>query len=210
MILTNDGFDSREIALLLRREMSRKSQNDRRRAALQKSLQLASIDPLTGLFNRRYALDQLDKIALGAVKNGETYAVMVLDLDRFKRVNDLYGHSTGDIVLQEVSARMAGCLRRNDFLARIGGEEFLAVIRTCDLVAAQKAAERLRKIVADTPVLLPDGENSVHMTVSIGVVMGGDINQPGDPATLVDLADRGLYVAKADGRNQVTVCETAA
>jgi len=208
--LVDEGFDPSEIALLLRRVLARKAMNDSHREALQNSLHLASTDPLTGLFNRRYALDKLDKISRSAPQNGETYAVMVLDLDRFKRINDLYGHATGDAVLQEISARMAGCLRRNDFLARIGGEEFLAVIRTCDLVAAQKAAERLRKVVADTPVTLPGDNGKASMTVSIGVVMGGDINQPGDPAALVDLADRGLYVAKADGRNQVTVCETAA
>lgn len=208
--LVEDGFDAQEMALILRRELRRKARNDSRRAALHAGLRLAATDPLTGLFNRRYALKRLERIARTAPDTGERYAVMVLDLDRFKRINDRHGHAAGDAVLTEVARRMSDCLRRNDFLARIGGEEFLAVIRGCDLDSAQIAAERLRRVVADAPVELPEGKGHERMTMSIGLVIGGGADAPEDPAVLIDLADRCLYAAKADGRNQVTVYRSAA
>ncbi|MCP3969543.1 MAG: diguanylate cyclase [Rhodobacteraceae bacterium] len=208
--LVETGFDADEMTLILRRELRRKAQNDSRRAALQDGLRLASTDPLTGLFNRRYALGQLARIMRRAPQTGEEFAVMVLDLDRFKRINDNYGHAAGDEVLTEVSRRMQACLRRDDFLARIGGEEFLAVINACDLDAARVAAERLRHVVSKTPLELPDGKGQEYVTMSIGLVIGGEADMPDDPATLIDLADRGLYTAKAEGRNQVTVYRSAA
>lgn len=208
--LVDEGFDAEELALILRRELKRKAQNDSRRAALKDGLRLSVTDPLTGLFNRRYAMAQLDRLAQTAPERGEQFAVMVLDLDRFKRINDQYGHSAGDAVLTEIASRMADCLRRDDFLARIGGEEFLAVIRACDLETAQIAAERLRRAVADQPVILPGGKGAEQMTMSIGLVIGGGPDVPEDPAALIDLADRGLYSAKAEGRNQVTVYQSAA
>jgi len=208
--LVENGFDAEEMALILRRELKRKAENDSRRAALKDGLRLAATDPLTGLYNRRFALRQLSSIAKTAPERGEQYAVMVIDLDRFKRINDLYGHASGDAVLTEIADRMTSCLRRDDFLARIGGEEFLAVIRSADLEIAQVAAERLRRVVANQPVCLPDGKGYEQMTMSIGLVIGGTPDMPSDPAALIDLADRGLYIAKADGRNQVTVHESAA
>ncbi|MCG6903709.1 MAG: diguanylate cyclase [Rhodobacter sp.] len=208
--LVDSGFDAAEMALLLRRELARKARNDTRRAALQDGLRLAATDPLTGLYNRRYALTQLDRITRNALENGENFAVMVLDLDRFKRINDQYGHAAGDAVLTESARRMNSCLRRDDFLARIGGEEFLAVIRNCDLAAAEIAAERLRRTISERPIDLPDAQGAETMTLSIGLVVGGTQEAPQDPAMLVSLADRGLYTAKAGGRNQVKLCQTAA
>jgi len=203
------GFNAPELAMVLRRELARKTRDDITRAALKDGLRLAATDPLTGLYNRRYALPQLNHVGQMAAETGEEFAVLVLDLDRFKRINDLYGHASGDAVLVELSARMERSLRRDDFLARIGGEEFLAVIRNCDLSAAQTTAERLRAAVASEPVDLPGGRGTVPMTLSIGLVIGGRATSC-DASTLIDWADRGLYTAKADGRNQVTVSKTAA
>ena len=207
--MLHHGFNAPELAMVLRRELARKSRDDKTRAALKDGLRLAATDPLTGLYNRRYALSQLTHVGQLAAETGEEFAVLVLDLDRFKRINDLYGHASGDAVLIELSARMERSLRRDDFLARIGGEEFLAVIRNCDLLAAQTAAERLRAAVASEPVELPGGRGSVPMTLSIGLVIGSRTSSC-DATTLIDWADRGLYSAKADGRNQVTVSKTAA
>lgn len=203
------GFNAPELALVLRRELARKSRDDKTRAALKNGLRLAATDPLTGLYNRRYALSQLAHIAQTAAETDEEFAVLVMDLDRFKRINDIYGHASGDAVLVELSARMERSLRRDDFLARIGGEEFLAVIRNCDLSAAQIAAERLRATVACDSVELPGGRGLVPMTLSIGLVIGGRATSC-DAQQLIEWADRGLYAAKADGRNQVTICKTAA
>lgn len=205
-----DGFDPVEMAQILHREIARKTRDDNRRAALQNGLRLARTDALTGLYNRRIALDHLNEVMRQSETTGQTFAVLVLDLDRFKRVNDQYGHAAGDAVLTAQSQRMAACLRRGDFMARIGGEEFMAVIRNCDLAAARIAAERLRLAVAQKPVTLPYGAGTIDVTVSIGIVIAGRGAAAGSAAELIDLADRGLYTAKAEGRNQVTVYQSAA
>lgn len=206
--LIDSGFDAAEIVLRLRRELARKARADTCRAALQDGLRLAATDSLTGLSNRRYALTALARIATGAERTRTGFAVMVLDLDRFKRINDFYGHAAGDAVLTEVAARMNACLRRDDLLARVGGEEFLAVIRDCDLPRAVRTAERLRRAIADRKINLPGGKGAVRVTASIGLVLAGSRRE--DPNVLIDRADRALYGAKSDGRNQVTVSRSAA
>ena len=208
--LVESGFNAAEVALLLRRELARKARNEQHRATVQHGLRLAVTDPLTGLFNRRYAETHLDAVAEEAANHGGMFAVLALDLDRFKRINDSFGHPAGDAVLKEVSARLSACLRRDDLLARMGGEEFLAVIPVHNLADAHCTAERLREVIADTPVHLPGGREQVDVTISIGLVIGGTANSPQDADALINLADRGLYAAKADGRNQVTMCKSAA
>ena len=205
-----DGFDSTEMAHLLRRELARKARDDNRRTALQDGIRLAMTDPLTGLYNRRAAVGRLNQTMEHARDTDSQFAVMVLDLDRFKAINDDYGHAAGDHVLTELSQRMEACLRRGDFMARIGGEEFLAVIKGCDIASAQVAAERLRECVAEAPVQLPGTAVKIDVTVSIGLVIGGSGGASGSASELIDLADRGLYAAKADGRNQVIVYQSAA
>lgn len=209
--LVETGFDAVEMALRLRRELARKTLGDRCRNALQDGLRLASIDPLTGLHNRRFAMSELERIVTKSVQTNSDFAVMMLDLDRFKRINDTYGHAAGDTVLAEVSRRMGACLRDGDLLARIGGEEFLAVTRQCSASDAAYTAERLRKAVSVTPVRLKDGQE-ISVTLSIGLVLGGPrgLQNECDPARLIDIADKALYSAKADGRNQITVHRTAA
>ena len=206
--LVDTGFDALDMALRLRRELARKTRDDRNRAALKDGLRLAATDPLTGLPNRRHGLSRLGQVAADAQHSGERFGVMVLDLDRFKTVNDTYGHAAGDAVLTEVAGRMQGCLRHGDFLSRIGGEEFLAVIRSCDVAAATRAADRLRRVVCETPIALPGRTATVHITLSVGLVMGGAGAETA--ATMIDRADQALYAAKSDGRNQVTVSRTAA
>jgi len=208
--LVEDGFDAAEMALVLRRELARKARNDTRRAALQDGLRLAATDPLTGLYNRRFAMSQLSRILARTPESGERFALLAMDLDRFKRINDDYGHAAGDAVLVEVAERLLACLRRDDFLARIGGEEFLGVIRNCELEAASLAAERLRRAISERPIALPDGKGEVKVTMSIGLLICGGAGRVQDAARLIDLADQGLYSAKTGGRNQVTICASAA
>lgn len=209
--LVETGFDAEDLALRLRRELARKARSDSYRAAMQDNMRMAALDPLTGLYNRRFALAELEHISAEAQVCGKGFAVMMLDLDRFKRINDTRGHAAGDTVLREVARRLPRCLRRGDLLARIGGEEFLAVIRNCDTRAACRAAERLRRIVSDRPVAMPDGGAPIPVTMSIGLFTS-DPRDAGElsPAQMLDLADRALYSAKADGRNQVTMHRTAA
>ena len=205
------GCDPQEMALRIQNQMVRKRQADRLRNTVEDSLKLALIDPLTGLFNRRYALPHLSRIAASAATSGHPFAVMVLDLDHFKRINDRYGHSAGDAVLREVSQRVKNNLRSVDLVARIGGEEFLVVMPDTDLTQARAAAERLREVTADHPVRLADDQGEIPVTISIGFSIGGMTGDPASPVQkLVDLADHALMDAKSEGRNQVTFGQSAA
>ena len=203
--LMGDPPDPQELALRLKTQVSRKKQADRLRARLRDGLQMAVTDPLTGLHNRRYGLSHLAQVAARARKDGRSYAVMLVDLDRFKTVNDRYGHATGDAVLTAVARRLAASLRSVDLVARIGGEEFLVVMPEISAPAAQAAAERLRRAVADTPIEVPGG-GTLTQTVSIGVAIGGGEGARSEEseAEVLDRADRALYRAKAAGRDRIT------
>jgi diguanylate cyclase (GGDEF)-like protein len=157
----------------------------------------STVDPLTGLFNRN-ALEQrlaeLDGHSHGG-RNNASHALLLCDLDHFKRVNDHLGHAAGDTVLQEVAHAMRASLRAGDSIYRIGGEEILVVLPGATRADAGNIAERLRLAVRD---LRPIG---VQMTVSIGAV----VSRPGgfDVDELVKRADEALYAAKANGRDTV-------
>ena len=181
------------MALRIRRQLDRKAQADRLRATVEDGLKLAMTDPLTGLFNRRYALPHLSRIAARALAENRPFAVMVLDIDRFKLVNDQYGHAAGDTVLREVALRVKDNLRSVDLVARFGGEEFLVAMPDTDLTSARLAAERLRAVVENTPVTLPNGTGQVQVTLSIGVAIGGlpDVEKE-TVERLVDCADQAL------------------
>jgi two-component system, cell cycle response regulator len=199
----------REVGLRLRTMLQRKRAADRARASVQDGLRMAVIDPLTGLYNRRYAIPQLGHVAERAAEDGTVFAVMVVDLDRFKSVNDRYGHAAGDAVLVEISSRLSANLRATDMLARIGGEEFLIVLPNTTYAEAQMAAERLCRVVKDRPVT-PIGGPSLHITVSIGVAFSGEQTPPESVAGIIDRADQALLTAKSDGRDQVTISRSAA
>ncbi len=198
-----------EIALRLQAQLRAKRLADRLRSSVADGLRLAMIDPLTGLHNRRYGLPHLARIADRAATDGRTFGVLVMDLDRFKAVNDSLGHAAGDAVLAEVAARLSSNLRPGDMVARIGGEEFLVVLPDLSFDAARATAERLRRLVCDQPVRLPAGRQ-VSMTLSIGLAMGGQPGAASDPEGLMEQADQALRAAKSEGRNQVTVHESAA
>ncbi len=211
---SNDVVDAAtpvaEIALRLRALVTRKREGDRMRASVQDGLRMAVFDPLTGLHNRRYGTAQLNAIADRARSEGSEFAVMVVDIDRFKSVNDRWGHATGDAVLVEVAARLASSLRATDLLARVGGEEFLIALPATMLSDAQVVAERLCRTIEGSPVVTPDGVR-VPVTISIGMTTGGVL--PYDPASVTELvaqADRALMHSKSHGRNQVTIVRKAA
>ncbi|GAA0310597.1 diguanylate cyclase [Rhodovulum strictum] len=207
--------DAQELAIRIRSQLRRKHQADRLRATVEDGLRLAVTDPLTGLFNRRYALPHLARIAERAAETGRGYAVMLLDLDRFKQVNDRFGHAAGDAVLVEVARRLQDNLRPVDLVARIGGEEFMVALPETGFEQACAAAERLRTAVGAQSVAVPGDVGRIAVTISVGVAFGGD--QPvaeGDAETeinaLMAQADRALYAAKASGRNTVEISRTAA
>jgi len=205
------GFDPEELALRLRGQMRRKQEGDRLRTNVEDGFRLAVTDPLTGLYNRRYAMPHLGKIAERARAQSRSYAIMLVDLDRFKFVNDTYGHAAGDRVLVEVAKRLKDNVRSIDLVARVGGEEFLIALPDTDLYEATVTAERLRRIIQQDAITLCKGQPGLTITASIGVAMGGlDATSSDKVEAVMNDADRALYDAKAEGRNQVSMGRTAA
>lgn len=207
--LMADGMDIQELALRLQKQIARKRTNDRLRANMRDGLRAAVTDPLTGLFNRRYALPHLARLSERAAQVGRPFAVMIADLDHFKQVNDQFGHLAGDKVLTTVAQRLADNLRAADLIARIGGEEFLIVMPDTTHDHALDTASRLCRLIARHPVALGDDVAPVSVTLSIGIAIG-PARGGAKPLTLIDLADRALYAAKADGRNQALIGTAAA
>ncbi len=209
-VLSGD-FDNKELMLRLRRLAPRKLEADALRKSLDQQLSLAMKDPLTGLHNRRYAQAYLSKIVQTAHAQRQPFTLMVLDLDRFKRVNDRYGHAIGDEVLVEIAARLKANLRDVDLLARLGGEEFLVALPETNHSEAVYAAERLRRVVGDRPIQSTSRGVEVPVTLSIGVFVSGENHDAGMRIEqMIDRADRALYASKTEGRNQVTFVKTAA
>jgi len=156
----------------------------------------ARTDPLTGVLNRRALEDVGEREAAWSAEMRLPCAVLLFDLDHFKRINDLHGHIAGDAALRHFARVVSSTLRRTDRFGRWGGEEFLAILLGGSAAEASAAAERLRRRVSEEPVVV--GGRTIPLTVSVGVASGG-----GDFAHLVARADAALYRAKSGGRNQV-------
>jgi two-component system cell cycle response regulator len=157
-------------------------------------------DALTGLRNRRHVEEYLTKLVSLARRNVEPIAVLIVDIDHFKSVNDGHGHDAGDAVLREVAGRMVDSVRLEDMVGRWGGEEFLVVLPNTAAQGAAELAERLRQVVAGEPCPLPDG-GAVPVTISLGCAA----SVIDDAATLARSADAAMYEAKESGRNRVVV-----
>lgn len=203
-------MDAKEISLRLGMILNRKRMIERAKSQLKDNLRLAMVDPLTGLFNRRYALRQLAHITEISRNSGKQFAVMIADIDHFKAINDQYGHGVGDRVLIETSQRLLSSLRQDDFIARIGGEEFLIVLPSTDINIAEKIAIRLCHQIEQTHMLNHNGLD-VNATISIGVSVyhpqaDNDIDITHDLSYgVIQRADRALLSSKAAGRNKVSV-----
>ncbi len=163
---------------------------------------LAEVDPLTSVFNRRAFLTLLDKAISQARRNQTGLHVLVIDLDHFKRINDTWGHQCGDDVLRHFVGVATACLRNEDVLGRLGGEEFAIVLPGTDAQGAGAVAERLRALVVRQPMLAEHGP--IALTVSVGVapyLMGES------SGAVLQRADQAMYRAKQLGRNQVYLQE---
>jgi diguanylate cyclase (GGDEF)-like protein len=156
------------------------------------------VDGLTGVHNKRYFLDFLDREIASAHRHHHPLSLVMMDLDRFKSINDDRGHLAGDAVLKEMAARVKHRIRREDLFARYGGEEFAAVLTVTPLEGAIRFAEHVRSIIADEPFKF-DGE-SFPVTLSLGVTTLH--HEPSiDADALIKRADDNLYEAKRRGRN---------
>ena len=194
-------IDPGELAARVRTQIRRKRYTDYLRANLDHSLELAVTDQLTGLHNRRYMTGQLEALMRRSAAGGEPVAVLVIDIDHFKKVNDSFGHDVGDEVLREFAVRLASNVRAIDLPVRHGGEEFVVVMPDTDLEAARRIAERIRLHVAGSPFQVMNGEELLTVTISIGVA--ASCGPQDSPHALVKRADEAVYVAKAQGRNRV-------
>jgi diguanylate cyclase (GGDEF)-like protein len=162
--------------------------------------QMAYTDALTGLINRRGMQQRLESELERARRYNRPFALILADIDHFKKVNDTYGHSVGDQVLREVAGRLAQNLRDSDSLARWGGEEFLILAPETNLHQAHLLAQRLREAISERPI------SGLVITLSLGVAC---YRQGDSVAGLLSRADEAMYQAKANGRNQVVLGRAA-
>jgi len=200
--------DAGELALRIDRQIARKRRIEALRGRLRSGMAAAMRDPLTGAYNRRHALPWLERRLAPTAPGRKRIAVMLADLDYFKRVNDHHGHAAGDAVLCAVTERLAAHLREGDMLARIGGEEFLVALPDAGPARARRVAERLCAAIRATPVAVPGVATPIPVTLSIGVTLvqtGPGLPAP-DMRCVLEQADSALYAAKAQGRNQASFC----
>lgn len=207
-------FDSHELRVRVRAGSRIITLQEGLMAALAKSDYQATHDALTDLWNRKAILDRLRGELARARREGGHVAVVLADVDHFKRVNDTYGHMAGDAVLREAVNRLAVSMRPYDLMGRWGGEEFLMVLPDCDYREAADVAERLRRLLNEKPLATTEG--TFPVTMSFGVAIGGGGGSL-DADTVIKRADDALYMAKNSGRNRVEVwqgpdlhCETDA
>jgi diguanylate cyclase (GGDEF)-like protein len=168
---------------------------------LREALRSQSIkDPLTGLYNRRYLEETLEREIRRAVRSEQALGVLMLDLDHFKKFNDTYGHDAGDTVLRETASFLSKSIRAEDIVCRFGGEEFVVILPTAELNNAHARAERIRSKLRELTVL-HQGQSLGIVTVSVGVAALPEHGT--SPRELLDAADAALYRAKREGRDRV-------
>jgi two-component system cell cycle response regulator len=193
--------DRNELLARVRTQLRKKRYADQLRHNVQLGLEMAITDQLTGLYNRRYLSHHLDNLVEAGKKTGKPVALVFMDIDHFKLVNDKYGHEVGDKVLKEFASRIAASVRGIDLVCRYGGEEFVVAMPDTDLVSASAVAERLRHSIETTPIVLGQAPRQLSITISVGVATAEGAHDCG--MALLSRADQALYRAKRSGRNRV-------
>ena len=192
--------DKNELLARVRTQIRRKRFQERLRSTYEISLSMALTDSLTGLYNRRYFDVHLHKLLQANSESRKSLGILMIDIDHFKSVNDTYGHGVGDEILKEFADRLQDKLRGFDMVARMGGEEFVALLPDVKNEMAHIVAERLRKAIADKPFTCNVEGGQLEITTSVG----GTIVEAGtmvDPNEALKQADDALYDAKENGRN---------
>lgn len=193
--------DANELVARSLTQIRRKRYNDRLRASVKQTIELAVTDPLTGLYNRRYLDNHLNVLFNRSMARGRPLSVLITDIDRFKHVNDTYGHDGGDEVLREFSNRVRSTIRGADLACRYGGEEFVVVMPDTSPEIAAAVAERLRAAIESAPFMLKHSGEALNVTASFGIA--SRIASVLTPGQLMKQADLALYEAKNTGRNRV-------
>jgi diguanylate cyclase (GGDEF)-like protein len=171
----------------------------------QDALQLAQKDPLTGICNRAALDEMLQRELSHAHRQGSSCALIILDIDHFKAVNDKYGHIIGDCALKAVANMVAKCKRDGDLLFRYGGEEFVVLMRDSEMEGAGLLAERIRSHIEAHPCSCSGADLNIRVSIGVSVLQAND-----SPVSLFARADQALYSAKRHGRNQVCVAGATA
>lgn len=194
-------IDKNEMVARVDTQVRRKRYADQLRDNVQMSMTMAITDVLTGLHNRRYMESHLTTLIQQAKERDRNLALMILDIDYFKSINDTYGHDVGDEVLREFARRVRKNVRGIDLACRYGGEEFVVVMPETEMDLALRIGERLRQSVAENGFPVRQGAESIDVTVSVGVAQ---LEAPADTIdTIIKRADQALYAAKQNGRNRV-------
>lgn len=193
--------DPNELVARSLTQIRRKRYNDRLRASVKQTIELAVTDPLTGLYNRRYLDNHLNVLFNRSMARGRPLSVLITDIDRFKHVNDTYGHDGGDEVLREFANRVRSTIRGADLACRYGGEEFVVVMPDTSPEIAAAVAERLRAAIENAPFMLKHAGEALNVTASFGIA--SRITSVLTPDQLMKQADLALYEAKNTGRNRV-------
>lgn len=194
--------DANELIARTRTQMRHKRHYDRLRQNYENSLSLALVDPLTGAFNRRYLDAHLPKLMARSNYMVKPLSTLMIDIDYFKKVNDTYGHDTGDIVLKTVASNIMNSLRPSDLVVRYGGEEFAVIMPETELPAALSIAERVRQRIEKLSIGIHNDGEKISATVSIGAATLAESEELTVP-DLIKRADEALYKAKEEGRNCV-------
>ncbi len=194
-------IDQNELIARVRTQLRRKFYADSLRDNVQASIEMAIVDTLTGLHNRRYFNTNFAALMDQAARRGRTLSLMILDIDHFKQVNDMHGHDAGDQILQTFAKRMRGVVRGSDLICRLGGEEFAVLMPDTPLEIGERIAERVRSVIDRDDFLFATGRARIPVTVSIGLAERG---RDTDPDKLMRRADAALYRSKGLGRNRVT------
>ena len=194
-------IDRNELLARMRTQIKRKRYNEMLRDSVQATIEMAVTDSLTGLHNRRYLDGHLAGLFDKALGREKPLSLIICDLDRFKSINDEYGHDVGDEVIREFAVRVRKNVRNLDLACRFGGEEFVVVMPDTDIALARIVAERIRLEIATHPFIVKDGAAQLPVTVSLGVSTLESANDT--PEKMMKRADVALYNAKRAGRNQV-------
>jgi diguanylate cyclase (GGDEF)-like protein len=164
---------------------------------------LASFDGMTGLFNRRHFFSLAEIEWSRYIRDRRSTSLILFDIDRFKLINDQFGHQAGDHVITQIAAICQQHKRKSDVITRFGGEEFLILLPETSLAAAQRVAERMRRLVESHAFVF--SSNVINATISVGVA---EANATMDTIfDLIKVADKALYLAKESGRNRVCACD---
>jgi two-component system, cell cycle response regulator len=194
-------IDKNELLARVRTQIRKRRYGARLRDNVQLSLEMAVTDSLTGLYNRRYMESHVSSLVEQALARGKPLALLVIDIDYFKAVNDVHGHAGGDDVLREFATRLKKSIRGIDLACRYGGEEFVIVMPETDMAVAAIVAERIRRRIASEPFVIRDGATALDVTISIGIAALSGVED--NAALILKRADQALYRAKRDGRNRV-------